>query len=273
MLSNLEVLFTRLGDSGYAYLLLEPLLLHGILFGLIFFCVGHFMEQPKCRAAALIAIGLCSLSIIPCLSLRNKAMHPRELEDGKVELRVVSPHPWPLDTSQEFGVGEPARHPLVQDRLDPPWEHLEAQHHLRTKGVEGGDGMELPAMVLGILVGFPEKHRLLPDQFGQNLTRRSGREPAGSRCCPLARGDASIRPEAGGRTRRQAARHQHNTTGNEAGQESDGTHVSRLLATATNTSDSRMPRVAAAVKRGTPSTRRCGGLTGGRRQGRTAAAA
>ena len=89
MLSNLEVLFTRLGDSGYAYLLLEPLLLHGILFGLIFFCVGHFMEQPKCRAAALIVIGLCSLSIIPCLSLRNKAMHPRELERRPSDARLI----------------------------------------------------------------------------------------------------------------------------------------------------------------------------------------
>lgn len=89
MLSNLEVLFTRLGDAGYAYLLLEPLLLHGIFFGLIFFCVGHFMEQPKCRATALIVIGLCSLSIIPYLSLRNKAMYPRELERRPSDARLI----------------------------------------------------------------------------------------------------------------------------------------------------------------------------------------
>lgn len=89
MLSNLEVLFSRMGDAGYLYLLLEPLLLHGILFGVIFFCVGHFLEQPKCRAAALIVIGLCSLSIIPCLSLRSQAMHPRELERRPSDARLI----------------------------------------------------------------------------------------------------------------------------------------------------------------------------------------
>lgn len=72
MLSNLEIFFSRLRDSGYVYLLFEPLLLHGILFGVIFFCVGHYMSQPKCRTVALIVIGLCSLSIIPCLSLRQR---------------------------------------------------------------------------------------------------------------------------------------------------------------------------------------------------------
>lgn len=77
MLSNLEVLFTRLRDPGYAYLLLEPLLLYGILFGVIFFSIGHYMSQPKCRAAALIVIGLCSLSVVPYVSLRHQAL-PRE---------------------------------------------------------------------------------------------------------------------------------------------------------------------------------------------------
>ncbi|MCE9519024.1 MAG: hypothetical protein K8R87_05610 [Verrucomicrobia bacterium] len=79
MLSNLEIFFSRLRDSGYAYLLLEPLLLYGIFFGVTFYCIGQYMSQPKCRTAALIVIGLCSLSIVPCLSLRHRAQ-AREFE-------------------------------------------------------------------------------------------------------------------------------------------------------------------------------------------------
>jgi hypothetical protein len=89
MLSNLEILFSRLSDPGYAYLLLEPLLLHGIFFGVIFFCVGHYMGQPKCRAAALIVIILSSLGISPCLSLRDKGMHPRELEKRPADAKLI----------------------------------------------------------------------------------------------------------------------------------------------------------------------------------------
>ncbi len=89
MLSNLEIFFSRLGDSGYAYLLLEPLLLYGIFFGVIFFCVGHYLSQPKCRVAALAVISVCSLSIIPCLSLRDKGMHPRELEKRPADAKLI----------------------------------------------------------------------------------------------------------------------------------------------------------------------------------------
>ncbi|MEY4483813.1 MAG: hypothetical protein RL693_1265, partial [Verrucomicrobiota bacterium] len=36
MFSNLDILFRRIADAEYAYLLLEPLPLFGLLFGLIF---------------------------------------------------------------------------------------------------------------------------------------------------------------------------------------------------------------------------------------------
>ncbi len=88
MLSNLNILFSRLRDSGYAYMLLEPLLLYGIFFGVIFYGIGQYMGQPKCRGAALIVIGLCSLSIVPCLSLRHRAQ-PRELEIRPSESKLI----------------------------------------------------------------------------------------------------------------------------------------------------------------------------------------
>lgn len=88
MLSNLEILFSRLRDAQFTCLLLEPLLLYGLLFGVIFFAVGHYMGQPKCRLAALIVIGICSLSIIPYNSLRQKAMS-RELSSRPSDAKLI----------------------------------------------------------------------------------------------------------------------------------------------------------------------------------------
>jgi hypothetical protein len=79
MFSNIVTLFSRLGNAEFAGLLVEPLLLYGILFGVIFFTIGHYLGQPKCRVAALAVIGACSLSIVPYLSLRH---HARQLETG-----------------------------------------------------------------------------------------------------------------------------------------------------------------------------------------------
>jgi amino acid transporter len=89
MLSNLEILFSRLGDPGYAYLLFQPLLLYGIFFGVIFFCVGHYLAQPKCRAAALILIVLCSLAVMPALGLRHQAL-PRERTSPHADVKRIN---------------------------------------------------------------------------------------------------------------------------------------------------------------------------------------
>jgi hypothetical protein len=74
MLDNLQILFSRLFDPEYAHLLLEPIAFFGLLFSLIFFAVGHYMGQPKCRMIALILIAACSLSVVPDLALRKKAL-------------------------------------------------------------------------------------------------------------------------------------------------------------------------------------------------------
>lgn len=88
MLSNLEILFSRMHEAQFASLLLEPLLLYGLLFGIIFFAVGHYMGQPKCRAAALIVIAICSISITPYLGLRQKAM-TRELSSRPADAKLI----------------------------------------------------------------------------------------------------------------------------------------------------------------------------------------
>ena len=72
-LSDIEVLFSRLKDAEYFYLLLEPVALFGLFFGLIFFAVGLYMAQDKCRIAALIVITLSCCSVYPMMKERVKA--------------------------------------------------------------------------------------------------------------------------------------------------------------------------------------------------------
>lgn len=79
MFNNLEILFSRLFDSEFLHLLLQPLALYGLFSGLIFFAVGHYMGQPKCRVAALIFIAACSLSVVPDLALCKKNLAQEKL--------------------------------------------------------------------------------------------------------------------------------------------------------------------------------------------------
>lgn len=83
MLTNLDILFSRLKDAEYAYLLLEPVPLFGLLFGLIFFAVGLYMAQDKCRIAALIVICASCASVYPMMKYRNKGM-PRILQTVEI---------------------------------------------------------------------------------------------------------------------------------------------------------------------------------------------
>ncbi|MEZ0274685.1 MAG: hypothetical protein ACAH88_07255 [Roseimicrobium sp.] len=79
MLTNLNILFQRLRDAEYAHLLLEEFSLYGLLTGLIFFAVGVYLHQDKCRIAALALIVLCCGSAVYGTKLRQKAM-PRILQ-------------------------------------------------------------------------------------------------------------------------------------------------------------------------------------------------
>jgi bacteriorhodopsin len=88
MLNNLEILLSRLRNAEYASLMLEPLMLHGLLIAVIFFAIGQYMRQPKCRAAALIAIAACSFSVVPFLSLRHQAQ-PRELSSRPSDAKLI----------------------------------------------------------------------------------------------------------------------------------------------------------------------------------------
>src|SRR5436305_4765229 len=73
MLTDFEILLSRLKDAEYVYLLLEPVALFGLFFGLIFFSVGLYMAQDKCRIAALIVITVSCWSVYPMMKERAKA--------------------------------------------------------------------------------------------------------------------------------------------------------------------------------------------------------
>jgi hypothetical protein len=83
MLTNLDILLSRLKDAEYSYLLLEPLPLFGLFFGLIFFCVGLYMKQPKARIVALVVIAVACGSVFFYAKLRNRAM-PRILATREI---------------------------------------------------------------------------------------------------------------------------------------------------------------------------------------------
>ncbi|WP_038158958.1 hypothetical protein [Verrucomicrobium sp. BvORR106] len=78
-LTQLDILIDRLKDAQYAHLLLEPIPLFGIFFGLIFFAVGLWGKEDKTRVIALlIIVGACA-TVIPYTTYRERAQ-PRVLE-------------------------------------------------------------------------------------------------------------------------------------------------------------------------------------------------
>lgn len=83
MLTNIDVLLSRLNDAEYAYLLLEPLPLFGLFFGLIFFAIGLYLDQDKCRVAALMVITISCATVIPYTKYRDRAM-PRILQTREI---------------------------------------------------------------------------------------------------------------------------------------------------------------------------------------------
>lgn len=83
MLTNLNILFQRLQDAEYAHLLLEQLPVYGLLFGLLFFVIGLYLHEDKCRLVALAVILLACGSAVYGLELRQKAM-PRILQGCEI---------------------------------------------------------------------------------------------------------------------------------------------------------------------------------------------
>lgn len=78
-LTHLDILINRIKDAEYAHLLLEPVPLFGLLFGLLFFAVGLWGREDKTRVIALLVIAAACASVIPYSTYRERAQ-PRVLE-------------------------------------------------------------------------------------------------------------------------------------------------------------------------------------------------
>jgi len=95
-------------------------------------------------------------------------------------VRGVGPHLVPFRLLQELLGGQRTGDPLVEYRLGTAREHLEADHHLRALGVQGGEHLQLPAMVILGVVLLAEQDHVLAGRMGDDVADagRPGRRRA-----------------------------------------------------------------------------------------------
>ncbi len=99
MFNNLDILFRRIGDAEYAYLLLEPLPLFGLLFGLIFFFFS------RSRKLSLIIIAVSCASVTPYMKLRDTAV-PRIMimQEAPMAARILTQNQLRKETTWVYSV-------------------------------------------------------------------------------------------------------------------------------------------------------------------------
>lgn len=88
MWSEITSLWQSLRDPEYAHLLLEPLPLYGVGFGLVLLAVTTLTREPRARLAAVVVMGVSSLSVAPYLDFRLAAT-PRILATRPVSYGPV----------------------------------------------------------------------------------------------------------------------------------------------------------------------------------------
>ena len=70
---QIEKLFQAISDPEYRFILMEPLIFYGIIFGLIIFIASFFMRVVKFQTVALILIILAAMAHIPYTAARQQA--------------------------------------------------------------------------------------------------------------------------------------------------------------------------------------------------------
>lgn len=104
---KLEILSAAFDDPEYLFLVLEPLLVWGIAFGVVGLVVTYFLKNEKGQVASLIVIAVSALAVLPYLGARSSA----ETRIGKV-----------------YGISAPARAKEFQsntsDRIEHRWIYL-----------------------------------------------------------------------------------------------------------------------------------------------------
>ncbi len=80
---QIENLISAFGDPEYRFLILEPMIIFGLIFGLLMFATAFFMKAAKLQTAALVIIGLSAMVHIPYTAARSAAQ-PRMEQVHKI---------------------------------------------------------------------------------------------------------------------------------------------------------------------------------------------
>lgn len=72
-MKDLKHLFDRIDDPEYKHLLLEPVLIYGVLIGVLAFVFAYFFKERKMQVGALVAIIISAVMVVPYLKARTKA--------------------------------------------------------------------------------------------------------------------------------------------------------------------------------------------------------
>ncbi len=72
-MDTLQLLFDKIGDPEYRHLLLEPVLIYGVLLGVVAFVCAFLFKERKMQLAALVVIMVSALTIVPYLKSRGVA--------------------------------------------------------------------------------------------------------------------------------------------------------------------------------------------------------
>lgn len=70
---HLDRIVAALQDPEYLFLVLEPLQVWGIAFGLLGLVITWFLKNEKLQVASLAVVAVCALSVLPYLQARQKA--------------------------------------------------------------------------------------------------------------------------------------------------------------------------------------------------------
>ena len=137
----------------------------------------------------------------------RQAMHAGEMEQRQVEFAREAPDSRPVDLAEEGGLVEFALRPAVENGLDPPREHLEAEDHIGSPAEQPRDRVKLPAMVLRLDVQLAEQHDCARGERRERVVSflaACGIDPAAYRRAAAGRRGAAVEPFA--RARRHEAR-------------------------------------------------------------------
>jgi len=72
-MKDIKILIDKLEDAEYRHLLLEPVMIYGVLIGVVAFLFAFLFKERKMQMGALIIIIASALCVVPYLKARSKS--------------------------------------------------------------------------------------------------------------------------------------------------------------------------------------------------------